>query len=367
MVPKLGYKSKFLILLLTLICGITAWNKTLTVEKNLSAQLVRIDPIPHTQELIDQKRYAEADEYLSFFMEYDYVATNPMAVTLHRQIKEQRDHYLYRLKKAAEGVTQGRSDEIEGQIAAVVSDFLIIGDIRDLTLEGLKWWQKEEVDEFIVALSTIGVVATAGVALTAGSSAAAKPALSFLKMARKVDKVPNWLRKDLIKSAKVVKETKKLDSVTDVFTATRASFKTSGVRSTLILMSQADDVNSFKKLTKLGTKFGNKTGVFVDLTGKEGLKLVDKLDQIPTTVALEASTFGKRGIQTLETVGVERFQKILRTAKVATRTTKVAYKHHEIILNQIMSFLRNSIEVIPLWALILMMFYGGILLVRRVE
>lgn len=364
LIPKLGYKGQFLVILFLLICGFTVWDKVVIAEKNFETQLIRIDPLPHTQELMAQQRFAEADEYLSFFMEYEYVATNPAAVALYDHLQEQRKDYLYRFKKAAEGVVQGQSDEIEGQISAIVTDFLVIGDLRDLTLEGLKWWKQEEVDELIVALSTIGVVATAGVALTAGSSATAKPVLSFLKMAHKVDKVPKWLRKDLVKHAKMVKETKKLDAMTDLLDTTYHSFKTSGVRGTLVLMNQADDVDSFRKLTKLGTKFKNKTGVFVDLTGKDGLKLVEKLDHVPTPVILESVTFGKPGLQTLNTVGVERFIKFLQTTKMASRTTKVAYKHHEIILENVKNFIRNSLGVIPLWGLILTLLYGGMILIR---
>lgn len=35
--------------------------------------LSRIDPVPHAQELVAEKRFAEAEDYLGYFIEFDYV------------------------------------------------------------------------------------------------------------------------------------------------------------------------------------------------------------------------------------------------------------------------------------------------------
>jgi hypothetical protein len=244
----------------------------------------------------------------------------------------------------------------------VVTDFLIIGDVRDLAIEGTHWWKDEEVDEFTFALSTIGVVATAGALVTAGVTAIAKPVLSFFKMANKIGKIPSWLRKYLIKSAKIVKETKSLDRVKDLFESVHASYKASGARSTLTLLNKADDVNDFKKLSKVSNKFGDKTAVLIDIAGNSGFKTVNKLDNVPKNVVLEASTFGKEGIQKLDTAGLKRFQEFLNTTKVAARTTKVGWKHHEFIAVQTF---QKVADFLPTWLLGFMTVYGGFLLVRR--
>lgn len=363
-VPRLGFKMKILVVLLMIMCGIGIEYKLHFSMEDFKA-LTRTDPLPHTQELVKEEKYAEAYEYLTYFMEYDYVASNPKAVALYNEIKEKRDSYLYRLGKMAEGALYGQSDELSGQVAAVATDFLVIGDIRDLVVEGSHWWQDEEVDEFVVALATIGVAATAGTLVTAGGTAVAKPVVSFLKMANKLGQVPKWLRNYLIKSAKVAKNTKKLDQVTDLFDTIYASYKASGVRSTLNVLNKADDVNSFKKLAKLNTKFGAKTAVLLDIAGDTGFKTVNKLDNVPKDVVLAASTFGKEGIHILEKVEVKRFQKFLSTVKTAARTTKVTYKHHEFILDTLVKMLQSVANFLPIGLLGLITVYGGLLLIRR--
>jgi len=359
-VPKLGFKGKILVILLMMMSGTGIWYKTPISTEDFSA-LARIDPLPHAQSLMKEEKYAEASEYLSYFMAYEYVASNPKAVAIYNEIKEKRDSYLYTLGKIAEGTMYGQSDEFSGQASAVVTDFLIIGDVRDLVIEGANWWQDEEVDEFTVALSTIGVAATAGALVTAGSTAVAKPVLSFFKMANKLGQIPKWLRKYLIESAKVVKETKKLDHVTDLFDAVHASYKAGGTRSTLTLLNKADDIKSFKKFAQLNAKFGDKTAVLLDIAGDTGFKTINKLDNVPKQVVLEASTFGKKGIEKLDEVGTQRFQEFLNITKIAARTTKVVYKHHDFILETIAKLL----SLIPMWILGFVVVYGGFLLVRR--
>ena len=45
------------------------------------AALSRVQPLPQARALVDEERYAEAADYLRFFMQYDYVRENPEAVT----------------------------------------------------------------------------------------------------------------------------------------------------------------------------------------------------------------------------------------------------------------------------------------------
>lgn len=362
-IPRFGVYGRILAALLAVLCGIVLADRAWIRDEAFEA-LVRIDPLPHTRELLKREHYAEAHDYLAYFMEYDYVFGNPEAQQLYEEIQEQRSSALYRLQKAAEGAFYGRSDEIEGQVAAVASDFFLIGDIRDLVLEGQKWWNHAEVDTLTVALSSLGVAASAGTAISGGSSAAAQPALSFLKMANKVDMLPPWLRKSLIRNARLIKETRKLDRAADLFETVHTAYKTSGARGTLLLVNQADDLTSLKKLSRLGTRLRGKTAVFVELTGSSGMKLVDTLDDMPKSLILEASTFGKRGVETLERTGAARFQRFLRTTKISARTGKVLYKHHEALWNALLAALRRTFGRCPSWLLGLLMLSATRLSIR---
>ena len=103
------------------------------------AALSRVQPLPQARALVDEERYAEAADYLRFFMQYDYVRENPEAVTLFESTNAKRTGWLYQASKLVEGVLEGTSDETVGQAAGIATDFLVIGDIRDLTAQGINW------------------------------------------------------------------------------------------------------------------------------------------------------------------------------------------------------------------------------------
>ena len=78
------------------------------------------------------------------------------------------------MRKLGEGIFEGTSDEAIGQAAALITDFLVIGDIRDLTRQAINWSQDKQIDAVIAALSGIGLaasaveIASAGVGLPSG-------------------------------------------------------------------------------------------------------------------------------------------------------------------------------------------------------
>ena len=179
--------------------------------------LRRIDPIPRTQQLVNDRKYSEADEYLSFFMQFPYVYENQKAVDLLEEINRYRSDWGYKAKNIANGVIYGQSDEIEGQIAAGFSDLFVVGDIRDLGMEGYNYFNDDEVDEVIVALSSIGLVATGATIFSAGSTAPIKGAISFLKLAKKSGRMPAWFGAHLISISKKISHPKDLIKVKTLF------------------------------------------------------------------------------------------------------------------------------------------------------
>ena len=78
------------------------------------AALSRVQPLPQARALVDEERYAEAADYLRFFMQYDYVRENPEAVTLFESTNAKRTGWLYQASKLVEGVLEGTSDETVG-------------------------------------------------------------------------------------------------------------------------------------------------------------------------------------------------------------------------------------------------------------
>lgn len=339
--------TKLALLLLACVCA-----GALVQQTTLSAlALTRVDPLPHTQQLVAEARYAEAADYLGFFMEYDYVSSNPQARALHNEIARQRESWRYRFEKLSEGLVLGTSDETIGMAAAVATDFLVIGDIRDLTHQGIHLARGEEVDEVLVALSTLGLVATtaqlasgAGTLATAGAAApatagatVAKSGIVALKTARRLGSLPPWLGKTLVRAARTARQSKSVSRLRDVFSHVTTLARTRGGFRLLASTRNADELATMARFART---FGHHSRPLYRLGGDLAVSLAATTGK--QTIKL-AATFGKGGLRLLNRVGAVRF------TKIASRSAKMAYK------GELLRLLAQSLFRLTSWLLGLMM------------
>jgi hypothetical protein len=302
------------------------------------------DPLPHTKELIAEKRYADASEYLGYFMTFEYVNTQKEAQQLHTMLEEKRDSSLYRIQKIGEGVFQGTSDEAIGQTAAIVSDFFLIGDIRDFTIEGMHYMKDEEVDEIILGLSSIGLIASASTIYTFGASSAPKVLTSILKQLKRTKTMPRWLGKFLLREIKIAKNTKSVKRLKPFLNDMHTLYKHTDIRGTMKLISKSANPNQLKTLSKLSSRFGKETTMLANLS-KQGelIKSASKLEKNSLKTMKYASTFGDGGYKALARIGESKFLKSIKWYK---SITKVVYKGE--LLN-LFTLLKDYISSSLLW------------------
>lgn len=331
---------KFTLLVLALISAGVLWQ-----QAQLSVlALGRIDPLPETRHMLAEQRYADAASYLGFFMDYDYVRDNPKAQALYADITRIRSDWRYQFDKLSEGLLTGTSDESIGQVAAVTTDFLVIGDIRDLTLQGMNHLQGEAVDETLVALSALGLVATTaqivsgiGTVETAGVAAptlvattATKSGIVALKTAKRLGKLPPWLGKTLVREAKIAQQSKSLSAMTamlsDVTTLanTRGGFR---------LLSRTKNSAELSRMAAFARAFGSQSATLYHLGGDAVVAMTPK-----ESIKL-AATFGQGGLRLLDHFGALKF------TKLAARGAKIAYKGDAIAL------LAKWLLTLPVWGL----------------
>ncbi len=307
--------------------------------------LVQIDPIPHTQVLIEQKKYLEAQAYLSYFMEYEYVQQNPNASKLLAQIQKKRDSFSYKKDKFFEGVIKGTSDEDIGRASAIASDFLLVGDIRDLAIEGGHYANDEEVDKLMVALSSLGILATATTLYSLGATAPIKGSISLLKRIKRANKIPLWLQNSLIKEIEIAKKTKSLKKIQILLKSIEKLYKKVGFNQTLYLLSKSRHLNELKKLNQFATRFGTKSQILLQITKGAALKYAQKMPHIKNQPFLYAATYGKRGLKGLEKLGSNRFMKRVGFNANLAKTT---YKGN---FNSLFNTLLNKIPNTLLYAI----------------
>jgi len=290
--------------------------------------LQHIDPLPETLRLIDEDKYAEASEYLGFFMKYDYVRENPKAQELYEALEQKRNSMAYQSEKAVEGVLKGKSDETIGQISAGISDFFLFGDLRDLSIEGYHYLKGEHVDKVLVGLSTIGVVVTGATMLSAGSTAGVKGGVSALKLIRKSRKMPLWLEKFIVRSAKEVKVSKNIKSVRTFLEDVYVVTKNSGFNTTMKLLNKAPNMKAFRNSIGFAKTFGKESGALVKILGDDAPIYYRLLkDKTSKKAFLKAATYGEPGIKRLAKMGEKGFLKSIKPVVKTSRLAKVFNKN----------------------------------------
>ncbi|MFZ1539072.1 MAG: hypothetical protein WAT23_17040 [Chromatiaceae bacterium] len=349
------FPAKFGLLFLAALAAGVLWQQ----EQLTALALVHINPLPETRSLMAEQRYAEAGDYLDFFMTYDYVNQDSEALALQAEIQEVRQGVGYQTQKIADGLWTGTSDEVVGQAAGVISDFFVIGDLRDLAQQGTHWFQDEAVDEVMTALATIGVVASAAqvasTVATVGSGGAAAPSVVattaakggvvILKAARKVGKLPAWLIKAILEGTDTVGKTKKLDGVSELLGDVYSLAK---VRGGIALLDKTADVASLKRLAKVADTFGDQTATLYRLGGQAFLDTARQAGTLGVATIKTAATYGPAGLRLLDKIGALKF------VKFTTRGSKILYK------GDILTLLARMLAALPLWVLYLIVGCGAL-------
>jgi len=314
---KLFYKITLLLVLIV--------SSTVLYQKKTYAYhtLVRVNPVPHTKALIEEQHYADAYAYLEYFMHFEYVQENEEAKILLKEIEAKRSSLSYKSEKIAEGIRTGTSDELLGQVSAIGSDFFVIGDLRDLALEGTHYFKDEEVDKVLISLSTIGLVASASTLFTLGSSAVAKSGVSVLKLAHKSKRIPSWLGKYLVRESKQIRKTKNISSIKPLFKTLDSMHKEVGLTDTLKLLSYTHNMKELKGVSKLAKHYGNETATLLKLSDKKLLSHASTLSKIDKKSIHLASTYGTSGFAHLIKGGEKNF---IKTTKRLKAYSKVGYK-----------------------------------------
>jgi hypothetical protein len=315
------FKFLYKILLLLVLLSATS----LLYQKNTYAYhtLTQIDPLPKVKTLINQHKYAQAHSYLSYFMQFEYMKQNNEAETILRHIQAIRSSIEYQSQKIAEGIRTGKSDELSGQVSAIGSDFFLIGDIRDLALEGTHYFQNEKVDKVLVSLSTLGLVASISTFLTFGSTALAKSGISMLKLAHKNQSIPLWLGSFLVKQSQKIKHTKDLSTLTPIFKHLLAMRQKIGMNATLNLLSQSKSFHSFLSISRLSQRYGKESSILMALSKNQIIREHKILQKHHITTIKLASTYGVGGFTHLIKGGDKHFIKTTQNMKAYA---KIGYK-----------------------------------------
>ena len=175
-------------------------------------------------------------------------------------VAEQRS-LLRRVKDAGMGALSGRGTSLESLIGAVAADFFVVGDVRDLVIQGGRYVLDGETDEVILILSGVGVATTA------------LPEVdwvpSILKVARRTGAMTRGMGEWIVATVKMGKTDKLNGLLKDVRRLAEHASPGGAAR----LLKHADTPEDVASLVRFVES--NRAGAFaLHVTGREGADLI---------------------------------------------------------------------------------------------
>ena len=199
--------------------------------------------------------------------------------------QKNRDSTLRMFNSIAAGAVTGKGDSLEGLAGAVVADFFVVGDIRDLAIQGYNAVTGKQTDEVIVLLSTAGLVTTL--------APLADWAPAVLKALRRSGAMSERLAEALIK---MIRSERKSD-LAKVFEDVDDLAKRASPVSAMAILKHADSPEDIAALAKFaGSREGASFALYA--TGREGAQIVRTIEA--GTAA--ARTVARAGSRTGENV-----------------------------------------------------------------
>ena len=246
------------------------------------------------QESINDSEFDDAKSYLQIAKEYQFDLNYS---NLENQIKL-KDKPLNRfIKKTSDfttGFVNGESTNLAGVAGAVAADFTVVGDVRDLRKEYLKYQAQQPINELIVVLSGSGIGLTALTIGSFGAAAPAKTGVSTIKLAVKSQRLTGRFQKQILKLGHKVfdwplftRAIKKDKSLSNMRRAVKTAYKPTAIKplktiatkvnsirkssstaDTLFMLKYVDSANDLRRLEKVTLKHGAKTKGLFKLLGK---------------------------------------------------------------------------------------------------
>ena len=143
------------------VCWVLAADTASRLARLQLATLPDFDYASEVNALRAQGRYGEAEVIAKAGL--DGLSLGPERDELDRTLQQtiaERDSWMRKVRSAGLGALSGRGTDLESLVGAVAADFFVVGDVRDLVLEGGKLLIDGDSDELVLLLSFVGLVTT---------------------------------------------------------------------------------------------------------------------------------------------------------------------------------------------------------------
>jgi hypothetical protein len=243
----------------------------------------------------------------------------------------------------ARGLTTGVPADGAALAGTAVGDLFVVGDLRDLTREGIHAARGESVDKLVVGLAAAGVAITAGTYVTLGVAVPLRAGLTLIKAAVRTGRLSadltmalgRMLRRALVDGSesamavRVARETVKVERsgglMRFIGDVGRIESK-AGTQAALDGLKLARSPGEMSRVAKLAEKEGSKTRAILKLLGRDAVALAAAVVDLALWIfgaLLSALSFvaALKGMTERVTAHVLRHRKAMRRRRLLAATT----------------------------------------------
>ncbi len=148
------------ITLLTLLLTIISGSGSLILERIDDSIVLSENPLQVARELIYEGRMEEAMYLVSFSQHYLSADSEYSDIELENKATQALASPMFLIERFATGALTGEASDTTGLLGSLTLDMLVLGDIRDLLVQGYKEFDSGQGDEVIMGLSTVGLLLT---------------------------------------------------------------------------------------------------------------------------------------------------------------------------------------------------------------
>ncbi len=240
------------------------------------------DYLTEMRELEAEGRLGEAEHLADWVLGGSSITNRDEVAAFREEVNRKRTSFWGRAKRAVNGFVVGDGTSIEELGGAVVSDFLLWGDIRDLAKQGYNKITGKETDPVVAALAAVGALTSVASFFVAdpaeGAEVAADASLSFLKTLRKMGRLSSKFCDVIVKASRESVKAKSISKgLKELLAGTKSLFDSVGAARATTIMKHIDDVDSLKAVSKLAKQSAEPTMIIVRMHGAKGVETLRKL------------------------------------------------------------------------------------------
>lgn len=222
----------------------------------------------HALRLSEQDRWAESKFVADFVLEHPELGNVERAQQLSSVADEQMNSFWTQTQHFAQGALSGEPKDTASMLGSLSLDFFIIGDIRDLAVQGWKTVYSDDGDQVVLALSAVGLATT----LT--------PQVDWVPAMLKAFRRVGALSKRFVKNLKVISKqalkTGKFDGITRTIAHFGKATRHLGPGPLSGVMKHVDDPAQLKKIADASAIDAKGTYVVSSVFGKNGVKAISR-------------------------------------------------------------------------------------------